>query len=135
LPWHYGRFTITCEQAVDGRYSTYRVETRSRWAPLALELDHDPDASLELAGFADRTIGLDVLTHPLDGFYRRGDGRLGTYSVWHERLAPTPGRVRHARIGLLDRLGVVPFAEQADAHSVLIQPKTEFLIRLPPRRC
>ena len=66
-----------------------------------------------------------VLTHPLDGFFRRRDGDLGTYSVWHERLAPTPGRVRHARIGLFDRLGIVPFAEQTAAHSVLIQSRTE----------
>jgi hypothetical protein len=60
---------------------------------------------------------------------------LGSYSVWHDRLTPTPGRVRRARIGLLDRLGIVPFAEQADAHSVLIQERTEFQIHLPPRRC
>ena len=135
LPWHYGRFTFTCEQVVDGQYSTYRIETRSRWAPLALELDHHADAPLELPGFADKKTALDVLTHPLDGFFRRRDGHLGTYSVWHERLAPTPGRVRHARIGLFDRLGIVPFAEQAAAHSVLIQPRTEFQIHLPPRRC
>ena len=102
---------------------------------LALELDHDADAPLELPGFADTKTALDVLTHPLDGFFRRRDGHLGTYSVWHERLAPTPGRVRHARIGLFDRLGIVPFAEQAAAHSVLIQPRTEFQIHLPPRRC
>ena len=92
-------------------------------------------ASLALAGFADTATALDVLTHPLDGFFRRRDGRLGTYSVWHERLTPTPGRVRQARIGLLDRLGLVPFAEQADAHSVLIQERTEFQIHLPPARC
>ena len=135
LPWHYGRFTIACEQVADGRYSTYRIETRSRWAPLVLELDHDPGAPLTLPGFEDTAAALDVLTHPLDGFYGRRDGHLGSYTVWHERLAPTPGRVRHARIGLLDRLGIVPFAEQADAHSVLIQPRTEFQIHLPPRRC
>jgi hypothetical protein len=134
LPWHYGRFAMTCVLDADGRYTTYRIETRSRWAPLELDLDHRPDARIELPGFPDVAIGLDVLTHPLDGFYRRRDGHLGTYSVWHERLAPTPGRVRHARIGLLDRLGIVPFAEQADAHSVLIQERTEFQIHLPPGR-
>jgi hypothetical protein len=134
LPWHYGRFTIACELDADGRYTTYRVETRSRWAPLTLELDHDPRVPLAIPGFADTATALDVLTHPLDGFFWRRDGRLGTYSVWHERLTPTPGRVRSARIGLLDRLGIVPFAEQTDAHSVLIQPRTEFVIRLPPRR-
>jgi hypothetical protein len=30
---------------------------------------------------------------------------------------------------------IVPFADQAAAHSVLIQPRTEFQIHLPPRRC
>ena len=135
LPWHYGRFSFACEADDDGRYTTYRVETTSRWAPLLLELDHHPDAPLALSGFADAATALDVLTHPLDGFFRRRDGRLGTYSVWHERLTPTPGRIRQARIGLLDRLGIVPFAEQADAHSVLIQERTEFQIHLPPRRC
>jgi len=135
LPWHYGWFTFRCEHGADGRYTTYRVETRSRWAPLSLELDHNPRAPLALPGFADTATGLDVLTHPLDGFYHRTDGELGTYSVWHERLAPTSGRVRSARIGLLDRLGIVPFAEQGAAHSVLIQPRTEFQIYLPPKRC
>jgi hypothetical protein len=135
LPWHYGRFAFACELNADGRYTTYRIETRSRWGPLTLALDHHPRAPLALAGFADTATALDVLTHPLDGFFRRRDGRLGTYSVWHERLTPTPGHVREARIGLLDRLGIVPFAEQADAHSVLIQERTEFQIHLPPRRC
>jgi len=135
LPWHYGRFAFACDPDADGHYTTYRVETRSRWAPLLLELGYDEGASLALPGFADAATALDVLTHPLDGFFRRRDGHLGTYSVWHERLKPTPGRVRHARIGLFDRLGIVPFAEQADAHSVLIQERTEFQIHLPPRRC
>lgn len=135
LPWHYGRFRVACEQGAGGRYLAYRFETRSRWAPLDLALDHEPERPLDLPGFPDEATALDVLTHPLDGFYHRTDGRLGTYSVWHDRLAPTAGRVRHARVGLLDRLGIVPFAEQGTAHSVLIQPETVFLIRLPPRRC
>jgi hypothetical protein len=51
---------------------------------------------------------------------------------WHR------GRVRFdctydaARFGLFDRLGVVPFAEQARPHCVLIQPRTGFTIYLPP---
>jgi hypothetical protein len=43
--------------------------------------------------------------------------------------------VREARFGLLDRLGLVPFPEQPRPYSVLIQGKTEFLVRLPPRAC
>jgi hypothetical protein len=121
-------------QDAAGRYVTYRIETASAWAPASLELEHWPGTPLVLPGFADLETALTVLTHPLDGYYRRRDGHLGTYSVWHERLTPDAGRVRTARFGLLDRLGLVPFAEQQHAHSVLIQPSTEFLVRLPPRR-
>jgi hypothetical protein len=39
-----------------------------------------------------------------------------------------------AEIGLFDRLGIVPFAEQSRPHSVLLQHETEFTIYLPPRR-
>jgi uncharacterized protein YqjF (DUF2071 family) len=135
LPWHYGRFLIDCRQDASGRYLCYRVTTRSRWAPAHLELAHEPDALTRFPGFPDAETALVVLTHPLEGYYTRLDGRLGTYSVWHEPLAPGAGRVVAARFGLLDRLGLVSFAEQAETHSVLIQPRTEFLVRLPPRAC
>jgi hypothetical protein len=75
-----------------------------------------------------------ALTHPLTGYYRRRDGVLGTYAIWHDRLRPTVGRLRSARFGLFDRLGVVPYAEQARPHSVLVQRRTEFTVYLPPRR-
>jgi len=135
LPWHYGRFEIDCRQDASGRYVSYRVATRSRWAPALLELAHEPETPPSFPGFPDAETALVVLTHPLEGYYTRRDGRLGSYSVWHEPLAPASGRVVTARLGLLDRLGLVPFAEQAEAHSVLVQPRTEFLIRLPPRAC
>ena len=44
------------------------------------------------------------------------------------------GRVVSARIGLFDRLGLVPFSEQTAPHSVMIQQLTEFTVYLPPRR-
>jgi hypothetical protein len=133
LPWHHGRFAMTCEQDASGRYATYRMVTQSRWAPAELELVHEPDVPLALPGFPDLETGLVVLTHPLTGYYHRRDGRLGSYAIWHDRLTPTMGWVKTARFGLLDRLALVPFAEQGAPHSVLMQAETEFLVRLPPR--
>ena len=66
------------------------------------------------------------------GVFHRRDGHLGTYSIWHDKLRCTAGHVVKARIGLFDRLGIVPFAEQSKPHSVLIQHRTEFTIFLPP---
>src|SRR5262245_29325730 len=135
LPWHYGRSVMTCLADATGRYTTYRLVTKSAWAPAVLELVHEPGRALSFPGFPDSETGLFVLTHPLTGYYHRRDGRLGSYAVWHERLTPTAARVTEARFGLLDRLGIVPYAEQLETHSVLVQPRTEFVIRLPPRRC
>lgn len=133
LPWHHGRFVFECEDDATGRYACFRMRTDSSWAPASLELEQTNEP-IALAGFPDVETGLVVLTHPLAGFYTRTDGTLGSYAIWHDRLAPVAGRVRQARWGLFDRLGLVPFAEQQTAHSVLIQPRTEFIVHLPPRR-
>ncbi|MGQ0553852.1 MAG: DUF2071 domain-containing protein [Planctomycetota bacterium] len=133
LPWHYGRFRFECEQESSGRYSCFKVATESRWASAMVELE-DTGGPLVFDGFPDIETGLVVLTHPLTGYFTRRDGHLGSYAVWHERLTPSAGRVRSARWDLLDRLGIVPFEEQHTAYSVLIQPRTEFIVQLPPRR-
>lgn len=131
LPWHHGRFRFDCVCAGE-RYTRYRLETVSAWAPVRLDLDHLGGRAIH-RGFPDDETAEVVLTHPLRGYYFRSDGRLGSYSIWHDRLTATSARVREARFGLLDRLGLVPYDEQRDAYSVLVQPSTEFLIRLPPR--
>lgn len=133
LPWHRGRVRFACNyDPTAGRYARYQMSTASSWAPVELELDDSGAPVTELEGVGDIEAGLVALTHPLLGVFYRRDGRLGTYSVWHDRLRCTSGRVVRARIGLFDRLGLVPYAEQGQPHSVLLQHRTEFTIYLPP---
>ncbi len=131
LPWHRGKIRFDCELH-DGDYQRYSMTTRSSWASAQLELEPLRERFLP-AGFKDEESALVFLTHPLVGFYHRTDGSLGTYSVWHERLRVAWAGCRRARFDLLDRLGLVPFAEQDHPHSVLVQPNTEFTIYLPPQ--
>ena len=67
-----------------------------------------------------------ILTHPVDGYYQRADGRLGGYSVWHERIPLTVGRGRHLYFGLYEQLGLLSRAEMQQPHSVFLCPETEF---------
>lgn len=135
LPWHRGRVRFQCvhDQAAR-RYTQYRMKTASSWAPVEIELEDTGVEVAALHGLPDGEAGLVALTHPLIGVYYRRDGRLGTYSIWHDRLRCTQGQVIRAKIGLFDRLGLVPYAEQCRPHSVLIQHRTEFTIYLPPGR-
>ncbi len=133
LPWHWGRIEFDCQLDTDDTYAQYRMTTVGGWAPAELELDHHGAVASDFPGFADRDTALTVLTHPLRGYYYRRDGHLGAYSVWHERMQVTTATCRSAHFDLLDRLGVVPLAEQGDPYNVLIQPRIEFIIHLPPR--
>ena len=134
LPWHRGRIHFDCEySSSESRYRRYRMQTRSPWAPAEVELQDSGVQPRALRGFSSLESGLVVLTHPLRGYFFRRDGRLGTYDVWHDRLRLTEGSCLQARFPLLEKLGLVPLERQAQTHSVLIQPSTEFLILLPPR--
>lgn len=135
LPWHRGRIRFDCAyDTAAAKYSRYKMTTRGGWAPVDLELEDTGQPVSVVPGFADVEAGLVTLTHPLIGVFTRRDGHLGTYSIWHDRLQCTSGRIVAARIELFDRLGLVPYAEQAQPHSVLIQRRTEFTIYLPPKR-
>jgi uncharacterized protein YqjF (DUF2071 family) len=134
LPWHPGRMRFDCAYDAEAvRYGRYAMHTSAEWAPVELELEDTGRPVERLDGFPDLERGLFILTHPLRGYFHRRDGRLGAYNVWHDRLRCTSARVRNARIGLFDRLGLVPYDEQLEPHSVLVQPLTEFTIYLPPR--
>lgn len=134
LPWHRARirFDVQYDQH-RGRYEKYRMETTSNWAPAQLALDDSGIAPDKLIGFPDLESGLVLLTHPLRGYYHRQDGRLGSYSIWHDRLQTTSGRATMASFPLLQGLGLVDDGDLTAIHSVLIQPEAEFTIYLPPK--
>ena len=133
LPWHRGRMRFDCHYDEKlSRYSAFNVTTSSRWAPARLRLRDSGRASTRLPGFSNLEAGLVLLTHPMRGYFRRRDGALGTYSIWHDRLNPTVGDVEFAEFPLLTALGLVELGDHDAVQSVLIQRRIDFTIYLPP---
>jgi uncharacterized protein YqjF (DUF2071 family) len=131
LPWHHAGVAI--EAAWDGeRCERYALDARGAWgaATLSATGTHEPMGRLD--GFADEEETGIVLTHPLRGYFRRRDGRLGTYAVAHDRLHPTRGVAQAAHFTVFQELGLI--AAGATPHSVLFVRATEFVIELPPTR-
>jgi hypothetical protein len=135
LPWHRARMTFDCRfDEARNAYSRIAVSTRSRWAPAELEVVDSGAPPRALAGFTNLEAALVLLSQPTRGFYLRRDGALGSYSIWHDRLHQTVGTVKVARYELLQRLGLVKLGDLGTVHSVLIQPRVDFTIYLPPQR-
>jgi hypothetical protein len=131
MPWFPGRTVIEATWEGD-RCVSYRHTCDGERNRVDAELVGTADPIAAFDGFDDVESGAAVLTHPLGGFYRLPDGRLGRYSVWHERLRPTLGRAIRARYAVFERLGFV--APDQVPHSVLLQPSIEFDVHLPPNR-
>jgi hypothetical protein len=135
LPWHRARMKFDCRyDATGARYSAYSVWTQSDWSPGTLSLADTGQPPTSLSGVGSLEAGLVLLTHPLRGYFFRRDGALGSYSIWHDRAAPTVGTVREAHYPLLQQLDLVEAGCVHDVHSVLMQPRIDFTIYLPPRR-
>lgn len=135
LPWHRARMAFDCRyDAAAARYASYRVSTTSRWAPGDVEVEDSGVAPATLSGFPDLETALVVLTHPLQGFYFRRDGGLGSYRIWHERMRTTAGQAVKAKYPLLSEYGLVPLGDVRNVHSVLLQHEIPFTVYLPPAR-
>ena len=129
MPWYGGHTRI--ESTWDGpRCRAYRHTCAGARNGADVELVGTDEALGRLDGFSDAADAAVVLTHPLDGWYRRPQGGLGQYSVWHARLRPTLGRAVRARYAVFERLGLVE--PDAAPHSVMLQPEVEFDVHLPP---
>jgi hypothetical protein len=135
LPWHRARMDFECryDQETE-RYATFKVRTRSRWAPAELAIEDSGKPPAQLAGISNLESALVLLTHPLRGYFVRRDGALGSYAIWHDRARLTVGTAPVARYPLLQQLGLVEEGVQSDIHSVLIQPSIDFTIYLPPSK-
>lgn len=134
LPWHDAGYRFDCVyDATRSSYSKFEVEIESEWCAgtIALE-DSGRPASLQ-EGFASLDDQKLMLTHPVAGYYRRRDGRLGSYSVWHDEIPLTSAVPRHLHFSLYERLGLLSQEEMDRPHSVFLCPAIEFDIHLPPR--
>lgn len=135
IPWRHARYRWECDyDEASGRYRTFRYSARSGWAPAEVNLRDTGRPTQLQRGFMSADEMTLILTHPIDGFFYRTDGKLGTYSVSHAVLELTEGEAVDLSFPLLERLGVLTSVEAKRPHSVLIARDTRFQIHMPPRK-
>ncbi len=135
IPWHYATYDIDCQYDSDtSRYRRYRFDVKSDWCSCDIELEDTGEPMSLLEGFDSIEQQKLILTHPIEGFFYRLNGSLGTYSVWHDEIALTTAHAARLHFSLYERLEILSRDEMTRPHSVLMCPETLFEIHLPPRR-
>jgi hypothetical protein len=127
IPWHYGRYQVACDyDTAVQKYSRYSIQIQSAWCGAQIEIE-DTGQPATLAD-EDRL----VLTHPVNGFYYQGNGRIGGYSIWHPEIPLTTGIPRQLYFSLYERLGILSREEMQHPHSIYLCPAIQFEIYMPP---
>lgn len=129
LPWHRAQMQFNTAW-VDSTCTAYKLTTASGKADAHLDLAPSMAPCGTLDGFTSDDETSEILTHPLVGYFFRRDGKLGSYSVWHERLKLCRAEVRKAEFDLFVHLGLTTPGQPV--HSALVQQTTEFVVQLPP---
>jgi hypothetical protein len=131
MPWH--RVDATLATIWDGATCrSWRSLASGSWGGMDVELVGTPEPMGTLDGMPDATETAMLLTHPLAGYYRRLDGEVAGYRVWHQPMHPTRGRMLRGRYDVLEDMGLV--APGRSPHSVLLERRSDFIVYLPPAR-
>jgi hypothetical protein len=135
IPWHHARYQVDCHyNAAAHRYDTYRYMVASDWCSARVHIEDTGTPVALTEGFATLDEMRVILTHPVDGYYRRTDGILGMYAVRHAAMQGTTGRAVDLYFSLYERLGILSAEEMQRPHSIFLTPEIAFSILLPPRR-
>jgi hypothetical protein len=135
IPWHRAHYSMDMAyDAEEGRYTRYHMRAKSYFGEMRLLLDDTGTLPIQIEGFESASAMTYILTHPVTGFYYGLDGRLGSYSVWHDVLQLTQAHTHYAYFGVFDRLGLLTREEMLNPLSVLVCPYTDFTVLLPPKR-
>ena len=126
MPWHRAQIRIASQA---GRWQMTAADPSGTSHCELTVADRAPG---RLDGFADADETLRTLTHPTDGWYRRRDGAIGRYSIWHDVMAARACSGISARFAFLEALGLV--TSSCEPHSALTQPAIHFDVHTPPRR-
>jgi uncharacterized protein YqjF (DUF2071 family) len=116
------------------RYQRYRFESSTAGLKVRAEIDDAGEVAAPASMFASADEMVSWLTMRPEGFYRQvGTPYTARMTVWHDPMRPRAGVIREASFELLDRLGVVPLAEQSKPFAVFLQPRIDFY-GVNPRR-
>ncbi len=134
LPWHFASYKMIynyCEK--EKRYLNYSSSIESNWGKANVEVEDTGIGISSSEGFNQEDEWRLVLTHPVQGFFNRLDGQIGTYSIWHPQMNLNEGCGKRFYFEVLARLKLLSREEMNTPHSIFITPQIPFEIHLPPQ--
>lgn len=134
IPWHFSKYEVDCQfNQHSNQYDKYSYNFESDWCSGKIQIRDTGEPISVMDGFASLDEMKLILTQPVQGFYRRLDGKLGTYRVWHKEMLCTKGVSENLYFSLYEKIGLMTKDEMQQPHSIFMCPEIEFDVHLPPK--
>ena len=133
MPWEYAKYKFSFKKQNDN-YSEYKMAFKSKLGQGHIEIKSSGNKMKLLDGFKNIEEQIHILTHPIIGHYNISNKELGTYEIWHPKIDLKEGEPINLYFELFEKLGFLNKEEMNNPHSILITPKIEFDILLPPKK-
>ena len=133
MPWEYAKYKCNFKQNKD-HYLEYKMDFKSKFGDGNIDIESTGNTVKLLDGFKNMEEQVHILTHPIIGYYNMHQGDIGTYEIWHPEIDLKEAKSNLLYFELFEKLGLLSKSEMMNPHSVLITPKIEFDILLPPKK-
>ena len=133
MPWEYAKYKCSFKQNKE-LYSEFKMDFKSKLGDGNIDIESTENEVKLLDGFKNMKEQNHILTHPIIGYYDISNKEIGTYEIWHPEIDLKEGTSNYLYFELFEKIGLLSKSEMNNPHSVLITPKIEFDILLPPKR-
>jgi hypothetical protein len=133
MPWEYAKYKCSFNQNKE-LYSEFKMDFKSKLGDGNIDIESTGNEVKLLDGFKNMEEQNHILTHPIIGYYDISNKEIGTYEIWHPEIDLKEGKSNYLYFELFEKIRLLSKSEMNNPHSVLITPKIEFDILLPPKR-
>jgi len=129
MPWHHDRVRIDAERSRYG-YARWVLTSSGDWGRASADV-RDATRAADFI-WLDSPDDRPTIVDPVFGWYRRRDGGVGSYSVWHRPLDLCEAATVSARFSVFEELGLI--GPDSEPISAALQTTTTFDVHTPPQR-
>lgn len=127
MPWYYARYNAFNKEhliKIEGKSSIYDDQ-------VLIEMDLNSGSIANDLEFMGQET-LSILCNPNIGYYKMNNGKIGAYSIYHDKLNVKSSNYKNIKFTTFSRLGLLNENDLSKPHSVLYDPNVSFEIYLPP---
>jgi|SRR5690554_6756861 len=132
MPWFYSDYE-TDFLLENGTYLDYKVKIKAENSNASIDIVQDVNSVFDKLDFNSLEEATLILTHPVTGYFKRSDNKIGRYKIWHPKMEISVGKANELYFEKFEKLNLLNKEQMQNPYSILMTKKIDFIIDLPPK--